>query len=384
MRRIGKKGIVLALAAIVSAASITGCGTQLPSDVIASYGDQMIGREEAEFYARYQQYSTEYMYAMYGSSLTGIWDQVDQTTSKTYQDEAKENALTAILQTEILNEKAVADGITLTEEEQKKVDEAVTELMQAEPIVEACGLTEETAKTIVTKNAMANKEYQAMVADIDTNVDENEVLHKTMEQISIREKQDDSTESSTESTEQTQENQQQVDTAAAELGETIKSALEQGATLDEIVEQYNEKEFNGITFTVAKRDAFALGKDDSDIYTEQAMQMTQGQVITSSGDGVVYVVRCTSERDEEGTNEAIEQELANRRAAMFEEKYAELKKSAKKFTVNEREWEKIVFSEPLIEVTTEETSSSESATSEAATPAATADTAAATDTAASE
>lgn len=382
MRRIGKKGIVLALAAIVSAASITGCGTQLPSDVIASYGDQMIGREEAEFYARYQQYSTEYMYAMYGSSLTGIWDQVDQTTSKTYQDEAKENALTAILQTEILNEKAVADGITLTEEEQKRVEEGVTGLMQAEPIVKACGLTEEIAKSIVTKNAMANKEYQAMVADIDTNIDENEVLHKTMEQISIREKQEDSTETSTEATEQT--DQQQVATVAAELGETIKAALEQGTTLDEIVEQYNEKEFNGVTFTVAKRDAFALGKDDSDIYTEQAMQMTQGQVITSSGDGVVYVVRCTSERDEEGTNEAIEQELANRRAAMFEEKYAELKKSAKKFTVNEREWEKVVFSEPLIEVTTEETSSSESAASEAATPAATADTTAATDTAASE
>ena len=343
MRRIGKKGIVLALAAIVSAASVTGCGTQLPSDVIASYGDQMIGREEAEFYARYQQYSTEYMYAMYGSSLTGIWDQVDQTTSKTYQDEAKENALTAILQTEILNEKAVADGITLTEEEQKKVDEAVTELMQAEPIVEACGLTEETAKTIVTKNAMANKEYQAMVADIDTNIDENEVLHKTMEQISIREKQDDSTESSTESTEQTQENQQQVDTAAAELGETIKSALEQGTTLDEIVEQYNEKEFNGITFTVAKRDAFALGKNDSDIYTEQAMQMTQGQVITSSGDGVVYVVRCTSEKDEEGTNEAIEQELANRRTTMFEEKYAELKKSAKKLRLMKENGKKLSF-----------------------------------------
>ena len=319
---------------------------------------------------------------MYGSSLTGIWDQVDQTISKTYQDEAKENALTAILQTEILNEKAVADGITLTEEEQKKVEEGVTGLMQAEPIVKACGLTEEIAKSIVTKNAMANKEYQAMVADIDTNIDENEVLHKTMEQISIREKQEDSTETSTEATEQT--DQQQVATVAAELGETIKAALEQGTTLDEIVEQYNEKEFNGVTFTVAKRDAFALGKDDSDIYTEQAMQMTQGQVITSSGDGVVYVVRCTSERDEEGTNEAIEQELANRRAAMFEEKYAELKKSAKKFTVNEREWEKVVFSEPLIEVTTEETSSSESAASEAATPAATVDTAAATDTAASE
>ena len=82
--------------------------------------------------------------------------------------------------------------------------------------------------------------------------------------------------------------------------------------------------------------------------------------------------------------QAIEQELANRRTTMFEEKYAELKKSAKKFTVNEREWEKVIFSEPLIEVTTEETSSSESATSEAATPATTADTAAATDRAASE
>lgn len=358
MKRIGKRGMAFIAAAALTTVSITGCGTQLSSDVIASYGDQMIGKEEAEFYARYQQYSTEYMYLMYGSDPTGIWSQVDQTTSKTYQEQAKEQALTMVLQTEILNEKAASDGITLTEEEQKKVEEGVKQIMQAEPIVEACGLTEETAKSIVTKNALANKEYEAMVADIDTNVDENEVLHKTMEQISIREKQDTtetSTQASSESTELTEEEKersQKVSAAIGQLAQTIQSALEQGATLEEVVEAYNEKEFNGITFTVAKRDAFALGKDDSDIYTEQAMAMTKDQVIVASGNGVTYVVRCIADKDEEGTNNAIETELNKRRSEMFQEKYEELKKSAKKFTVNEKEWKKLAFSEPLIEIPT--------------------------------
>ncbi len=368
MRRTGKRGVALMVAAVLTAASMTGCTTQLSSDVIASYGEQTIGRTEAEFYARYQQYSTEYMYLMYGSDPTGLWQQTDQTTSKTYEDEAKERALAAVLQTEILNEKAIADGITLTEEEQKKVEEGVQQIMQAEPVVEACGLTEEVAKSIVTKNAMANKQYQAMVADIDTNIDENEVLHKTMEQISIREKQEQTTEASTETTELTEEEKQhdqKVSEVVGGLAEAIKSALEQGATLDEIVETYNEKESNGITVTVAKRDAFALGKDDSDIYTEQAMAMTKNQVITASGDGVTYIVRCTSEKDEEGTNQAIEQELNNRRSAMFEEKYEELKKSAKKFKVNDKEWEKVTFSEPLIEIPTSNADTSASSDAEA-------------------
>ncbi len=368
MRRTGKRGVALMVAAVLTATSMTGCTTQLSSDVIASYGEQTIGRTEAEFYARYQQYSTEYMYLMYGSDPTGLWQQTDQTTSKTYEDEAKERALAAVLQTEILNEKAIADGITLTEEEQKKVEEGVQQIMQAEPVVEACGLTEEVAKSIVTKNAMANKQYQAMVADIDTNIDENEVLHKTMEQISIREKQEQTTEASTETTELTEEEKQhdqKVSEVVGGLAEAIKSALEQGATLDEIVETYNEKESNGITVTVAKRDAFALGKDDSDIYTEQAMAMTKNQVITASGDGVTYIVRCTSEKDEEGTNQAIEQELNNRRSAMFEEKYEELKKSAKKFKVNDKEWEKVTFSEPLIEIPTSNADTSASSDAEA-------------------
>lgn len=354
MRKIGKRTIALMMAVAVAASSMTGCTKRLPSDVIASYGDQMIGRSEAEFYARYQQYSTEYMYLMYGSDPTGLWKQTDSTTSKTYEDQAKESALTAVLQTEILNEKAVADGITLTEEEQKKIEEAAEQIMKAEPVVEASGVTEEIVKSIVTKNAMANKQYQAMIADIDTNVDESTVLHKTIEQISIRVKQDE-TAASTESTEQTEEQKEQAqkeEAALAELASIIQSALEQGATLDEIVENYHDKEFNGVTFTVEKKDAFAIGKDDTAVYTEQAMAMTKGQVITAVDTNATYVVRCTSEKDEEATQQAIEQELNNRRAAMFEQKYEELKKSAKKFTVNEKEWEKVVFSEPLIEIPT--------------------------------
>lgn len=359
MRKIGKRTIALMMAAAVAALSMTGCTKRLPSDVIASYGDQMIGRPEAEFYARYQQYSTEYMYLMYGSDPTGLWKQTDSTTSKTYEDQVKESALTAVLQTEILNEKAVADGITLTEEEQKKIEEAAEQIMKAEPVVEASGVTEEIVKSIVTKNAMANKQYQAMIADIDTNVDESTVLHKTIEQISICVKQDE-TAASTESTEQTKEQKEQAqkeqaqgeEAALAELASIIQPALKQGATLDEIVENYHDKEFNGVIFTVEKKDAFAIGKDDTAVYTEQAMAMKKGQVITAVDANATYVVRCISEKDKEATQQAIEQELNNRRAAMFEQKYEELKKSAKKFTINEKEWEKVVFSEPLIEIPT--------------------------------
>ena len=70
-------------------------------------------------------------------------------------------------------------GYSLTEEETAKVTEAVDQFMANERLVEITGATRELAASrIYTQNALANKVYETMVQDVDTNVDEAEVLKK--------------------------------------------------------------------------------------------------------------------------------------------------------------------------------------------------------------
>lgn len=361
MRNLAKKGAALLLAAIMTAGTVTGCGSEkMDSSVMAVYGDETISKEEAIFLAKYIQYSYEYMYSSYysgyGMSSSDIWSNQGQTGS-TMEDTAKTSVMSELLQTRILCDEAEKEGITLSEEEQTKVDEAVAEFMNMTEVVEASGVTEDTVRNVLTNNAIANKMYEAMVADIDMNVDEEEVLNKTMAVVTISQKEDTAetetqdTSETAEAVEETKSSEeiQEIKQRMEELGDTIQKELEEGKSTDEIKTEYAENEFD-----VAVSASTAVSKSSTFAYTEQAMALAQGEcakTISNSDeqDPVVYVVRCEEEKNEEATEQAIETELESRRSEMFAEKYKALSENAPAFKVNEDEWELITFKEPLYE-----------------------------------
>lgn len=388
-----KKYTAAVLTAVMTTGVLGGCAQINMNDasakVVATYGDEDIYLDEALFMAKYNQYQMEEYYGpimlmMGASSYEDYWKMDPYGTGSTMEDQAKTSTMQQILQTRVLCDKAEADGISLTEEETAKVTEAVDQFMENERLVEITGATRELAERIYTQNALANKVYETMVQDVDTNVDEEEVLRKTLEYIKITEKTDtaaeeETTAAGTESTEaETQETAAEGETAAEtesaedtemrnkmlEAAEAIQAEIESGTQLQTIKDEYAEAEFNVNSFADV-----AISADDTEDYKTTAWSLTAGACsIVESDDGAIYVLHLLNDKDEEKTQNAIDTEIENRREELFQTRYEELTNNAPTFKVKDDVWESVTYQEAAyVEETTEAAETSEEGESAAET-----------------
>ena len=151
-----KRGLAVVLAA-VCVLGTAACGRTKVSlenygtTVVATLGDTNIYLDEANFLARTNQYSSELYYTMYGYSTTDMWTG-DLGTGKTLGEYTKESVMRSICQTYVLKAKAEELGLSLDEDDLKKVDEAVTQTVggMAEELREAVGdISEERIREII-------------------------------------------------------------------------------------------------------------------------------------------------------------------------------------------------------------------------------------------
>lgn len=371
-----KKYTAAAIAAVMTAGVLGGCAQINISDasakVVATYGEEDIYLDEAKFMAKYNQYQMEAYYGslmqmMGAQSYEEYWSMDPYGTGSTMEDEAKKSTMQQILQTRVLCDKAEADAISLTEEETTKVTEAVDAFMGNEKLVEVTGATKELAERIYTQNALANKVYETMVQDVDTNVNEEDFLRKTLEYIKISEK-EDTTEETTEaetSEQETVEGETEAETESAEeaemkakmmeAAEAIQSEIEAGTELDAIKEEYKEAEFNVYSFN-----GVGIGAEDTEEYKKTAWNLAAGDCSIFEGeDGVIYVLHLLNDKDEEKTQAAIQTEIEKRTAELFQTRYEELTKQAPAFKVKDDVWDSVTFKEAAYEEETTEDAGSE-------------------------
>ena len=209
-----------------------------------------------------------------------------------------------------------------------------------------------------------------MVQDVDTNVDEAEVLRKTLEYIKITEPTDttaseETTAAETESTEtESQETDAAGETAAEtesaedtelrnsmmEAAEAIQTEIESGTELQTIEDEYAEAEFNVNSFADV-----AISAADTEDYKTTAWSLSAGEcAIVESDDGSIYVLHLLNDRDEEKTQNAIDTEIENRRTELFQTRYEELTNHAPTFKVKDDVWESVTYQETAyVDETTE-------------------------------
>lgn len=369
-----KKYTAAAATVVLTAGLLGGCAQININDssakVVATYGDEEIYLDEAKFMAKYNQYQMEAFYGslmqmMGAQSYQDYWEMDPYGTGSTMEDQAKTSTMQQILQTRVLCDKAEADGITLTEEETAKVTEAVDAFMKNEQLVEATGATQELAERIYTQNALANKVYESMVLDVDTNVNEDDFLRKTLEYIKISEKEDETTTEETTAAENEQETE--AETSAEETEDTelkakmmeaaeqIQTEIESGTELDTIKEEYAEAEFAVYSFN-----GVGISAEDTEEYKKTAWNLAAGEcTIYEDESGVIYVLHLVNEKDEEKTQAAIQTEIENRTAELFKTRYEELTSQAPTFKVKEDVWDLVTFQEAAFEEETTEAETEE-------------------------
>lgn len=332
MKRFAKKLLAAALAAVLSVSVLAGCSSSVkPEDyantVVATYGDEKIYLDEVNMYLRAEQYYYEYIYTyLYG--MTDIWDQ-EITTGVTMKNSVQESVMSMVRQLYVLKEHAESLGLSLSAEDVAKIEETVDSVLAEsdDVLVASYNLSRERMIEIYTTNAMANLAWEALVADIDTDIPEESIRCVGVSYVLVEEPDLDSEE--TESSEETEE----VDGRPAKAkAQEIYDAVKGGATLEDAAAE--------LDLTVTETAFFVGGTYEENTLGYKAIGMTEGAIDIfelEDGEGW-YVMVLDTLKDEEATESKRETIISERQTEMFTTKYAELEKASAAFTVDEKVW----------------------------------------------
>lgn len=402
--KFGKRMLALGLSAGLTATALSGCYSKVKIDnygttTVATFGDQKIMLDEANYYVKMHQVSYDssfYYYSyFYGfKNLKDMYESVaDEKTKKTLWDTLKEDAMGAVYQTYVLCDHADDYNISLTDEDKEKIEKSVKSYFEEgdSGLTSAINISEEHLRDLLTRNAIAVKVHDYLVKDIDTKVDEAQYRHALASYIKVTEAKKEDTQKET--TKAADGETKEAESTVAETTEAETKAPEKAdlkAAAEEIKAQW-EKEFaDSKDYTKAANSVVEKYKDSKEItaaYTATANyakptvaegeteakaslqkyvweNMKEGEfAVYEDGDSTVYVVYCYEDDDPKTKQTDIDSELDTRRAQMFKDKWPDVVKGSPEWKVESRVYAQIKYAEiDYDEPTTAETTESETKT----------------------
>lgn len=175
MQRIKKWGLVLLLAGMLA---LTGCKSDLASEPtekveVFTVGEEAVYLNEVWIYAKTIQQEYEKNYG------TGIWTvelQNEDGEAQTVETITKEDIIEEILQVKVLNYKADAFGVALTQEENTQIQEQAEAFISGltDADIAETGVTLELAVQVYEENAIAAKVYDRIMQEGTVEVSDEE------------------------------------------------------------------------------------------------------------------------------------------------------------------------------------------------------------------
>ena len=410
MKRTSAKVICGVLTAAMAATGLTACGDSTVVDGTQTalvINDEEINLGKANFMLRYQQATMasyyETMSSMLGQeyslSFDALSDESDED-SPTVGENLKEDALTSIEQAFLMRQHASEYDVALTDEEVQGAKDAAAVFVEdndAETLTKL-GVTQEDIEDVMQVYAIQSKMYDPMIADVDTEVSDEEAQQSSISYVQV----------STEGTE-TDENGETAELTDEEKAEKKEiaqtfldrlNASEDPATADfsdlrtEINDELNaqrraeeaaadtaedgtdaaEDSTDEIYLTASET---TFGADDEDLdeaLKEAAQTLSDGQVYAEviEGENAYYVVRMNSVLDREATDSQKETIVQERQAEAYsnqldtwvEESDISVKRAWNKLEVTDYDLYTMTVdtSEESTDGTTDSTSDSESST----------------------
>lgn len=310
MKKISKRAAVAALAGVMAMGMLTGCGEKKldGAKTVATVDGTEIPMGVLSIMVRQSQAQTEAMYASFmGGSDFAIWD-TEAEEGKTFGQQAVEQSLEELETMYIMKEKAADYGVEITEEDQKAIAEAAAEFIKAnsEETIEKLAVTEEQVKTYLELRTYEARMHDPIVADVDTEVSEEESQQSSFSYVSI----------STADLEEKEIKKKKEE--AQEILDNMKKDPE--ADFDEVVKAVNEEytALDGTFDTTAPKDE----DNASSSYPAKVLEVLRSLKDGEMGPDVIetdtgyYVVRLDKINDEEAT--------ADKKDSIIEERKNEL------------------------------------------------------------
>lgn len=191
MKKVIKRTAVTALTGIMAAGMLTGCGDKAVdgTQTVATVDGTEVPMGILSLMARENQAQTEAMYASFMGGSTGsfsIWEQ-DAEKGKTYGEQAVEQTLKDLELMYIMKEKAADYNVEVTEDDQTAIAEAASQFMSAntEDTLKDLAVTEDQVKTYLELETYKQRIHDPLVADVDTNVSDEEAQQSSFTYVSI-------------------------------------------------------------------------------------------------------------------------------------------------------------------------------------------------------
>lgn len=314
MKEMAKRTAVAALAGVMTVGMLAGCGEQKldGTKTVATVNGTEIPLGVVSLMARQQQAQTEAMYASFmGGGDMAIWD-TEAEEGKTYGEQAVEQTMEQIELMYLLKEKAADYGVEVTEEEQKAMEEAAAAFMKAntEETIEELAVTEEQVKTYLELRTYDQKMHDPIVADVDTEISDEEAQQSAFTYISVAKSEDLSEDELKEKKEQAQEILDKVkENPTADMSETAH----------EVDESYNA--YEGTFTTHESEDEEGTASSYPDEVVAALRELKEGEVSADliEAENAFYIVRLDEEFDEEATESKKESILSTRESELYTE-----------------------------------------------------------------
>lgn len=368
MNKAAKKITGALLAGALGAASLTGCSSPMDgTQPLLTSGEDTVTVGTGNLMLRMNQATMLSYYSMMGGSTTGLWSQ-DSGDGETYGDTTKASILDELENMLVQKQHAADYDVSISEEEQGKIEEAAQAFMDAntEETIQNLSVSQSDVETLLELYTYQTKMYDPMVADVDTNVEDSEAAQSRITycriDISDTQNEDGTTTPLTD-----EEKQEKKDQAQALLDKLQASADPASADMDALAKEVNE-DLNAVDKT--------FGDDDTlldDKLKEAAKTLQDGQVYGEvvEGENAYFVVRMDSVLDREATDAEKENIVSERQQNAYNDLLDQWKDDAD-ITVNNREWDKVTLTDneqytikqPETEETTEDSSTDAGDTTE--------------------
>lgn len=342
-----KRAAMAAAAAALAATTITGCSGSLDTEaVVMTVGDEEVTLGVANFYARMTQaqYETYYLSMMSSNGITmtaeDMWNQ--EYEGETTEQTTKDGLLESLQNMYLISQHAEEYGVSLTEEEQDAISEAVAQFDEdnTDEAKEAVSGYKKDIEKYLELVTIQSKMDSPMREGVDEEVSDEEAAQKAMNYVFFSYT---TTDESGNSAELSDDEKTALQTTAQNLSERVKAGEDMADVAEESSATVQEATFDGESTTydadlIAAADALEEVGDVTDV------------IETDSG---LYVAQLTSLLDRDATDARKDEIVEERRQEQYDSLLEEWR-DATEISVDEKVWNKIDFNDQGVTIITSE------------------------------
>ena len=332
-----KRLFALALAGVLAAVTLTGCGSLKGDETVATVDDTKIDADLANFFARYTQATYETYYSAYLGE--DMWNS-DASDGETYEESVKSSVLKS-LEDMILLEKHMEDyDVSITDEDKAMIKETTQQFLNDNSLDDKNLVSgnEKTVNRALTLMAVQQKMRTAIQAGADTEVSDEEAAQKSMDYVFISyQTKDDSGNSKDVSDDEKAQLKSQA--------EAIASGLKEGGDLNALAEE------QGATVQTLTFDKDTTSPDEDLIKAADALGEGESTDVIETEKGC-YVAKVTSLLDRTATDSKKSKIVQERQKKLYDDTVKKWRKKAD-IKVHKGVWEKVSFQKVSVKMKTE-------------------------------